>query len=306
MLEYEATIENLSRPLEPLPTSIQPRLNPLANVRAVLFDIYGTLLISGSGEVGSAAAQDDASAFTDSIRAMGIGFRDESIGERAVQKLAREVQQRQEHRRREGIPFPEVDMRQVWRVTLEELRETDQIDVEAIDDELIAHFGLEYECRVNPVWPMPGTRSTLLELQSHGLPMGIVSNAQYYTPLLLKVLLPGFPDKLGFEESLITWSYEILESKPSPRIFAKPLENLRERYGIGPSETVYVGNDMLNDVWTASQLGLRTILFAGDQRSLQLHANDQRCGTIQPDATIDSLDQIPPTLGITHEPGFRS
>jgi len=34
------------------------------------------------------------------------------------------------------------------------------------------------------------------------------------------------------------------------------------------SKTLYVGNDMLNDIWTATEAGCRTVLFAGDQRSL--------------------------------------
>ena len=40
-------------PLEPLPTHVTPELKKLRDVRAVVFDVYGTLIVSGSGDVGS-------------------------------------------------------------------------------------------------------------------------------------------------------------------------------------------------------------------------------------------------------------
>ena len=51
-------IKALSRPLEPLPTHYPTRMVPLTGVRAVVFDIYGTLLISGSGDIGTVAKHD--------------------------------------------------------------------------------------------------------------------------------------------------------------------------------------------------------------------------------------------------------
>src|SRR5690606_5884506 len=37
-------------PRHPLPTGWMPRLKPLPGIRAVIFDIYGTLLISAAGD----------------------------------------------------------------------------------------------------------------------------------------------------------------------------------------------------------------------------------------------------------------
>ena len=41
---YCEIFRNLSRPMEPVPTGEVPVLRRLAGIRAVLFDIYGTLL----------------------------------------------------------------------------------------------------------------------------------------------------------------------------------------------------------------------------------------------------------------------
>ena len=46
-------IRRNSEPLEPVATHVEPRLNSIDRARAVMFDVYGTMLISGSGDVGT-------------------------------------------------------------------------------------------------------------------------------------------------------------------------------------------------------------------------------------------------------------
>ena len=45
---------------------------------------------------------------------------------------------------------------------------------------------------------MPGAAETLAALQQRGLLLGIVSNAQFYTPLMIEALLGKPPGELGF------------------------------------------------------------------------------------------------------------
>ena len=51
-----ALIRRLAQPLTPRPVAPEEggtaRLGPLAGIRGVLFDVYGTLLISAAGEIG--------------------------------------------------------------------------------------------------------------------------------------------------------------------------------------------------------------------------------------------------------------
>ena len=67
---------------------------------------------------------------------------------------------------------------------------------------------------------------------------------------------------------------------------------MKKNHGIALEETVYVGNDMLNDIYCAKQAGCKTVLFAGDQQSLRLRENDERCLAIEPDAVVSSLSQL--------------
>ena len=285
-------IERLCSPLQPQPTGYPTRLTPLSDIRAVVFDIYGTLLISGSGDVGPDSADDDEQAFRTALVDAGIdsGSTFDRIG--GAELLRSGIIAAQAERREQQIAYPEIDILAVWRGLFAERGLT------TVTTAQLQAVALAYECRVNPVWPMPQLRATLDAIRALGLPMGIVSNAQFYTPLLIEALTDSTIDQLGFDPALCVWSWRELEGKPSQTLFRQLLRPLEQRYHIGPQQTLYIGNDCLKDIWTASSLGLRTALFAGDQRSLRLRADDPRCAPLRPDIVIDQLDQLPGLLDV--------
>ena len=55
----------------PIDTGVEPKLGNL-NAQAVIFDIYGTLLISGSGDVGPASAEQSQQALREALSASGL------------------------------------------------------------------------------------------------------------------------------------------------------------------------------------------------------------------------------------------
>jgi putative hydrolase of the HAD superfamily len=262
----------------------------LADIRAVLFDIYGTLLISASGDIGPASAERNEQALREALSASGlpVGRLAEDI--RAADALVDAISEAQALRRADGIEFPEVDIISVWRQVLGQLFQG-ELDL-GTDDVRLRRLAVEYECRSNPVWPMPALRDTLDTLRASGRQLGIVSNAQFYTPLMFPALLDATVEELGFDPCLCAWSYELLEGKPSITLFQQVLNELASDHDIEPQQTLYVGNDMLKDIWPASQLGFKTALFAGDRRSLRLRKDDERCRRLNPDLVIDSLSQL--------------
>jgi len=289
-----ATIRRLSAPLAPLPADTPSRLAPMAGLRAVLFDVYGTLFVSGSGDVGTAAAMDSATALGEALAETGLGA-DGEAGPRGVALLQAAIAAHHAARRSEGIPHPEVEIRDVWEEVLSTLAGEGRLS-RPPDGGACARLAVAYECRVNPVWPMPGARDTLQVLRGRGLHLGIVSNAQFYTPLLFRALLDASPQDLGFAPALCAWSYEHRVAKPSPHLFAGVLAGLAAQHGIRPEETAYVGNDCLNDIWTARRAGCRTVLFAGDARSLRWRHEDARCRDLEPDAIVTALMELPGIL----------
>lgn len=179
------------------------------------------------------------------------------------------------------VPQPEVDVREVWATVIERHF---QPPADAYDPEVIA---LEYELAVNPVWPMPGAAAVIRELASRSFNLGIVSNAQFYTPLILEALFGSTPEGLGFRTCI--WSFETGIAKPSAEIFRRFLDAAEIE---SPGTVLYVGNDMRNDIAAAQEVGMITALFAGDTRSLRLREDEPISGTVAPDIVLSDLREL--------------
>ena len=188
-----------------------------------------------------------------------------------------------------------MDIVDIWRSTVDTLA-TEQAIAAPVAPVSFQQLAIEYEARVNPVWPMPGLLSCLAVLRSAGMVLGIVSNAQFFTPMLFPALVGKSVTELGFAKELCVWSFQHGHAKPGPFLYQQQRQLLASQ-GIQPGEILYVGNDMLNDVLPAQQVGFRTGLFAGDQRSLRKREGDGRVANISPDGVFTHLDQIALAVG---------
>ena len=255
------------RPLPVAPTGLSPKLPRLNGIRAVVFDLYGTLLVSAAG--GEPAHEADTTgnpagfeaAFWDSVRA------------------------RQERKRDAGIVYPEVDVREVWAEVFGKFGEP---VAEAAE---LEERALRHECQVNPVWPMPNAEFILDALHVGGFLLGIISNAQFYTLPVMEGLFGKDLDGLGFHPRLRVFSFEVGEGKPSPRLFSR-LSEEAATLGVAPEEILYIGNDFHKDILPAREAGFRTALFAGDSRSLRLGGVPKEEAVATADAVLTDLAQI--------------
>ncbi len=279
-------INRLSSPLEPLATELSALCEPMEGIRAVLFDIYGTMLISGSGDVGTLTKDVTPTALRAALTQQGIPT-DRLAADAGLERM---IHRHHTEARARGVDYPEVEITSVWQQMLSEWVQRGELPDDGSSVDLF-QLALEYECRVNPVWPMPQLEACLAGLRDRQR-LGIVSNAQFFTPWLFPALLGQTLEDLGFSNDMQYFSYEYGVAKPSPRLFLEAIGTLA-RHGIPPHQAVYVGNDMLNDIATAASVGLRTVLFAGDRRSLRLRASDPRVADCQPDGIITELGQLP-------------
>lgn len=279
-------IRRNSSPLAPHATDVEARYEPIDGVRAVLFDIYGTLFISASGDISltSGASRGDAAA--QAFDAIGCNLPDGS-GDQVVAELHQQIKH---HHAVSQAEYPEVDIHQVWRDTLEQLLANGLID-RTLEAGSIETLAIEYETRVNPIWPMPGLENSLRAIQDANLVLGIVSNAQAFTQELFPALTGATLADFGFAEDISVWSYLHLQAKPGKFLYEQAVAALAVR-GIQPGDVLYVGNDMRNDVAPAQAVGFRTVLFAGDARSLRLRDGDPLVSGVQPDAVVTDLRQI--------------
>ncbi len=275
---------------------MQPRLSRVSGIKAVLFDVYGTILVARQGDVGVHSPGHVGAALA-ALRTAGFKPRGAAAGLRAIELLAKHIASDHSAKRRAGITHPEVEIRAIWNKTLRVLARESLVEKNR-QTHAIERLSIEYECGVNPVWPMPGLGRALKALAESGIKIGIVSNAQFYTPLILEAL-PGTGWRQGrFDTDLTVWSFELSQAKPSSRLVRQSLRALRRKHGITPQQTLMVGNDMLNDLLPAARAGCKTALFAGDTASLRLRQNTPACVRLQPDLIVKSLGQIVPCLTI--------
>lgn len=302
MTELSATVESvvksLAEPLTPLPTETSPELTRLSGIRAVLFDVYGTLLISGSGDVGVASKSSKPQALVDAVHAAGIRYR--GSAEQGLEDLHETIANQHTRLKSEGIEFPEVRITQIWSDVAEKWRAQKLVDDEPTLEQL-SRLAIEYEMRVNPVWAMPNLMETLNQIQLGRLTLGIVSNAQVFTPQLFTPITGRSLADLGFVPELCFWSYEHQQAKPGTFLYEQAADVL-VACGLSPEVTLYVGNDMRNDIWPASQVGFKTALFAGDARSLRLREDDEAVAGTTPDVVLTDLAQLAEVLDLPSVP----
>jgi putative hydrolase of the HAD superfamily len=275
----------LSTPLAPEPTAATPHLAPVPGIRAVLFDIYGTLVISGCGDIGITSTTAARSPFREAWGAAGLdpGRLPEDFDGPAA--LTAQIRTDHARSRAAGVGHPEVNILAIWNALLSDL-------ALALPHPTLRRLALEYELRSNPVWPMPGLAEVIGKLAARGFVLGVVSNAQFYTPLMLEAFLGRPLASLGFDPRCCAWSYHQGVAKPATDVYGPALAGLREHHGIAPREVLYIGNDMRNDVRPAQALGCHTALFAGDARSLRLREDDPALRAVLPDRVVTALEQL--------------
>ena len=286
MIDRDTVAEHL-RPQLPVPTGLKPSGQLSGRLRCVLFDVYGTLFISGSGDISLAARQNRQAAGIDKLLA---DFNIRRSKEQLRADFIEAVRASHAESRKNDIDFPEIQIDRIWMRVLG-----------IVDRRRARDFAALYELCVNPVYPMPGLVRMLAALKQLELRMGIISNAQFFTPLLFKWLLGSSPDQLGFEPDLTFYSYRAGRAKPSAIIFQMALKALAER-GIPAKETLFMGNDMRNDICPAAAAGMQTALFAGDARSLRLRQTDPDCRNLSANLVVTELMQLP---ALIQPPGKR-
>jgi FMN phosphatase YigB (HAD superfamily) len=236
----------------PPPPSSSP-----ARIRAVIFDIYGTLLSAAAGGV-------KPDPFADPILREILrenGFDPPSSPSTELHNAVLR------HHAAKGLAFPEVDLRTLWREILHPDESTD-----------MTALVIALEQSWHPASPIPGALQAVRRLSRSGLSLGLLSNAQSNTLHALGDIANLFAPEL----SILSYQHGI--AKPSPALFEILTERLAGR-SITPSETLFIGNDPLQDIAPAAAHGFKTALFTG-------HSNSHREGHCTPDFIIRHWSEI--------------
>jgi putative hydrolase of the HAD superfamily len=264
-------------PLSPIPTNVKNEGILKEPVSAVFFDIYGTLFISSSGDISLSQKNSSGSKqLAELLHNFNINMPVENV----IKSFFDTIQKEHKKQKTDGVDFPEVEVDLIWK----QLLKLDSISS-------AREFAIRYEMIVNPVYPMPGLDEVLSHLKIKNKMLGIISNAQFYTPVLFDFFCGSFPEQLGFDPDFIFYSFEHGYAKPSKYLFQEAKKIITQK-GLEPQEVLYIGNDMLNDIYPATTVQFQTCLFAGDRRSLRLRREEPECTDLKSDIIINDLKQL--------------
>lgn len=202
-------------------------------IRAVVFDVYGTLL-----EVGPPPQDADArweTLFRETLRVEPPVRRTEFVA--VCTKIISEMHQTA---RECGIMYPEVNWPAVVTKAIP--------DLTRLQSNVLERFVVEQRRTLHTTRMQPEVADVLVRLKRRGCVLGIASNAQAYTLYELQAGLATHGLTLDlFERALCFWSFEHGFSKPDPHVFRILTVRLEAR-GISPGQTVMVGDQLDTDI----------------------------------------------------------
>lgn len=269
--------------LEPL--QHKSKKGRIQGIKAILFDVYGTLINYWKEEFQSPQKKrkEKADSLLKTAREFHFlealkKFAPAQSPETTLNELY-DFYIKEEHKKlqREGIAFPEVCIISIWQRILNRIGicETDNTTLKKIAYFFNFHLynrGLYQEV------------STLLpKLRAQNIKLGIISNAQFYTPIDLALHLSISELEELFDPAITLFSFKHKRAKPDEHLFSHALEALAQQE-ILPQETLYVGNDIENDIIPAQKAGMKTALFSGDKRCTFL--GKRNSDTCLPDINI--------------------
>lgn len=221
------------------PAAIRRQHPDFRAFRAIIFDVYGTLLAAPAGGV---KPDPTADALLHDILTRH-GHSSPASPSTALHEAVRR------HHESAGVRHPEVDLRTLWREVL-------ALPPDADTTELV----MEIEASWHPARLIDGVEETFHDLAAKGIALGLLSNAQCNT-------LPSIGGCAALlSPDLTILSYQHGMAKPSPELFDLLATRL-EKLGISPADTLYIGNDPLHDIEPAAACGFRTALFTGNPES---------------------------------------
>lgn len=305
------TERNLRWPAAPKLESAKatPYLKPLPGIKAVTWNVYGTLLRISDGDLLFLHPQE--------VR-MEIAL-DKTIQEfnmwnsmtRKPGKPWEYMYQKYQHALedlkmassgRKG-DITEVNSGQIWKKLLGMLDKKDyEYDVGFYGDldELAIKVAYFFHSSLQGVEAAENALQALITIQSPGLRQALLADAQPFTVVqLFRALMEQGsiprPDTL-FTPSLNTFSYVEGVRKPSKTLFLRAVDRF-VKVGIEPEQILHVSSRVGDDLAVAKSLGMRTALYAAEKLGLQAAAEELKDPATKPDRLITSLMQVRDLVG---------
>jgi FMN phosphatase YigB (HAD superfamily) len=306
--QYAAYLDSRALPWpavpEPEPVRARRHLLQLRDVRAVLWNTYGTLLSIPGGEVWFAHPQPFAMQVAldktvQEFKMWGSMTRRPGQPSEYLSTLYEQVLLKQKMASGGGHErLPEVSSEMLWESLIKILMQKDyRFDASFYGslNEFSRKVAYFFHSCLQSTNCYEGAADALLLIKSRGLRQGLLGDAQTFTPLQLQrglaAQMPTVRLEDLFDDDVRFLSCEMRGRKPSDRIFRKVQIAIQE-LGLEPEQVLHVGNSVTRDLVPARRLGFRTALFAGDRNTLQATAEQLKDPTSRPDVLLTELSQL--------------
>lgn len=302
---YLDTRHDLAWPAAPEEDRVRakPYLVALPGIRAVLWNVYGTLLRIAGGELWFEHPQEFV---------MNVAL-DKTIQEfKMWASMSRKPGQPAEYMKQlydsalleaKAVPggtekYPEVCSDRLWEGLLKKLFLKDYKFDAGFYGSLnefsrkVAYF---FHASLQGTACYKRAAEAVSLVADNGLKQGLLADGQCFTRVQLQRGLTALDSGLVFDKifdkDLIVLSYETRGRKPSERLFRHAVTALAQQ-GLTPNQVLHVGTSITRDLLPARRVGMRTALFARDRTSLQASAEQLKETSSRPDVLLTKLSQI--------------
>jgi FMN phosphatase YigB (HAD superfamily) len=295
-------------PPQPSPVKARPHLVRLSGIRAVLWNVYGTLLAIPLGEL----VFEHPTAFIMS-NALDRTIQEFKMWASMTRKPGQPSEQMQNYYLRflneqrsvsgGGERYPEACSERIWEAIIKQLLQKEyKFDASFLGslNEFSRKVAYFFHASLQGTTCYPGAAAALRYVHECGLSQGVLADGQCFTTLQLRRGVSAQDSEAQLDdfltEGLTVLSCDMRGKKPSERLFRQAVTALNEK-GISPDEVLHVGSRIQQDLVPARRVGMRTALFAGDRTSLQATAEQLKEPTSRPDVLLTELEQITEVLG---------
>ena len=293
----------------PKPVSANPSAKLLPGIRAVLWDVYGTLLRVSDGRF---------TLFPDEEARLQIAL-DKTIHEfnmwnhmyrkpgppwQSIIGLYKNTIERQAMQAAARGDFTEVNLVHTWGALIMKLFEKeysyDEGEYGDLDEfsEKVAYF---FHSCLQATEARSGAALAMSEIAASGLTQGFLSDGQSFTLVqTLRALskqgeLP--PLYQLFRPQSLILSYDTGVRKPSKSLFTEAVQQLRS-LGVQPQETLHISCRLSTDLVPARAAGMKTALLVAEKSGLEVSSDVLKDPTTRPDRLLTELAQLRGVLGV--------
>ncbi|HQR43269.1 MAG TPA: HAD family hydrolase [Gemmatales bacterium] len=284
-------------------TKSKPHLKPLPQVRAVTWNVYGTLLAISGGEL----LREHPQKFITDLAL------DKTIQEFKMWKaMSRKPGHPAEYMRvmignvldamlflvEKGETHPETLHEKIWEGIIRKLMQNEYtVDTGKYGslEEMSLKVAYFYNRCLQGVGAQADAADTVQWIKDSNLWQGLLADGQAYTGLHLQRSLqqqnPSVLAEFCIPSSHRVLSHALKSRKPSDKLYKEMIRRLKE-FGISPQETLHVSNDLSNDLLPAKKHGFLTCLFTGDSQSLRAKPEEVADPNNRPTVMVTQLTQI--------------